>query len=206
MGGSGKGRNQGAVPTGERPGPRGRTREGRTPKRSSWRQGGSSQRGLSVFCETRRGPSAGEAAREFWWKMGASRASHTPAFQAPGLTDTHSAWPSLRAGLGPQRPCLPVPPSPQRLSWKWPGSPGAVPPGTGLSVEEAGESLTECSLPRGWTHVLPGAWSSRPCAGDPGCLRCCWEFRSLWPIGGKRDTREQTPPCRRVPGWVAREG
>ena len=36
---SGKGRNQGAVPTGERPGPRGSTREGRTPKRSSWRQG-----------------------------------------------------------------------------------------------------------------------------------------------------------------------
>lgn len=172
------------------------------PRGAAGGRGVSSQQGLSFFCETRRGPSAGEAAREFWWKMGASRASHTPAFQAPGLTDTRSAWPSLRAGLGPQRPCLPVPPSSQRLSWKWPGSPGTVPPGTGLSVEEAGESLTECSLPRGWTHVLPGAWSSRPCAGDPGYLRCRWEFRSLWPIGGKRDTRADSavPPCHRVGG------
>lgn len=83
----------------------------------------SSQQGLSFFCETRRGPSAGEVAREFWWKMGASRASHTLALQAPGLTDTRSAWPTLRAGLGPQRPCLPVRPGPQRLPWKWPGSP-----------------------------------------------------------------------------------
>lgn len=80
---------------------------------------------------------------------------------------------------------------------------GPLTPGTGLSVEEAGESLTECSLPRGWTHVLPGAWSSRPCAGDPGHLRCCWEFRSLWPIGGKRDTQRAgsaVPPCPGVGG------
>lgn len=95
--------------------------------------GVSSQQGLS-FCETQEGPVQGEVAREFWWKMGASRASHTLALQAPGLTDT-LAQPGPPSGLdsGSPKTLLACP--------SWP-------------TEAAGDGRAAASTPR-----VPHSWN-----------------------------------------------
>lgn len=85
----GKARTERLCPLGEKPGPRGSSTEDTSPGGAVGGGGVPSQQDLSFFfCETRRGPSAGEATKEFWWKTGAGRTSHTPALQP--RVDRHS--------------------------------------------------------------------------------------------------------------------
>lgn len=187
----------------------GGTGEGHTPRGAAGGRGVSVSQGLSFFCETGGARLLEEVARSSEGGRWEQAELPHPSPSGPRV-DRHfrSAWPTLRAGLRPQRPCLPVRPGPQRLPWKWPGCFASTPtwsltPGTGLSVEEAGgpdRVLTVLRL----DARAPGAWSSRPCTGNPGYPRCCWNSRSLWPMGG-RGTHEQTP-CRRVSGAVGGGG